>query len=103
MSQHENEAGALNSLLPHQLSSVNHQTWQITTTKAALHQVILQAHYRCAKERCSTNHCQCHKAGLLCTDLCSSSDDDDECENQQGECDDDDSDIEDEEDDDALN
>ena len=50
-----------------------------------------------------TNRCQCRKAGLLCTDLCSCSDDDDECENHQGECDDDDSNIEDEEDDDVLN
>lgn len=24
----------------------------------------------CAKSRCSTNHCQCKKAGLNCTDLC---------------------------------
>jgi len=62
--------------------------------------------HRCAKERCSMNRCQCCKAGLLCTDLCSCSDDDDDdgCENQQGEWDDDDSDIEDEDDDDdSLN
>ena len=31
---------------------------------------------RCTKERCSTNHCQCRKAGLLCS--CSGDDDDDD-------------------------
>ena len=25
----------------------------------------------CAKEKCSTNRCQCWRAGLKCTDLCS--------------------------------
>lgn len=36
----------------------------------------------CVKERCSTKRCQCRKAGLNCTDLCSCSDNDDEpCEN----------------------
>ena len=45
---------------------------------------------KCAKKRCSTNGCQCRKAGLLCTDLCSCSEDDVECENQPGGCDDDD-------------
>ena len=28
---------------------------------------------RCEKERCQTNGCQCRKARLLCTDLCSCS------------------------------
>ena len=28
----------------------------------------------CRKERCSTNRCQCRRAGLLCTGLCSCSD-----------------------------
>jgi len=28
----------------------------------------------CIKSRCSTNRCQCRKAGLNCTDLCSCSD-----------------------------
>ena len=36
----------------------------------------------CAKQRCSTNRCQCRKAGVLCTDLFISSDDGD-VENQQ--------------------
>ena len=36
----------------------------------------------CAKERCSTNRCQCWKAGLKCTDLCSCIDGGDEpCDN----------------------
>lgn len=35
----------------------------------------------CAKERCSTNRCQCRKGGLHCTDLCSCSDGDDDCDN----------------------
>ena len=34
----------------------------------------------CSKERCSTNHCQCRRAGLHCTDLCNCSDTE-ECEN----------------------
>ena len=37
---------------------------------------------KCAKKRCSTNRCQCRKAGVLCTDLFISSDDGD-FENQQ--------------------
>ena len=36
----------------------------------------------CAKTRCSTNRCQCRKAGLTCTDLCKCSDsDEDACNN----------------------
>lgn len=36
----------------------------------------------CAKGRCSTNRCQCRKAGLKCTDLCSCIDGGDEpCDN----------------------
>ena len=71
-----------------------------TTLSPAPEAIIQLVKCRCAKERCSTNRCQCRKAGLLCTDLCSCLDDDDECENQQGKYDDDDSDIEDEENDD---
>jgi len=36
----------------------------------------------CVKERCSTNRCQCRKAGLSCTDLCTCSDTE-SCENGQ--------------------
>lgn len=69
----------------------------------------------CAKERCSTNRCQCRKAGLKCTDLCSCIDGEDEpCdnvadgdeegsdENSDGDDDDDLSDDDDEEEADAL-
>lgn len=35
----------------------------------------------CVKQRCSTNRCQCRKAGLSCTELCTCSDDDEACEN----------------------
>ncbi|CAH3141394.1 unnamed protein product [Porites evermanni] len=35
----------------------------------------------CSKERCSTNRCQCHKAGLNCTDLCNCSDNGETCDN----------------------
>ena len=75
----------------------------MTTLSPAPEAIIQLVKCKCAKERCSTNRCQCRKAGLLCMDLCSCSEDDNKCENQPGECDDDDSDIEDEEDDDALN
>ena len=43
--------------------------------------VIVLVKCGCSKERCSTNPCQCRRAGLLCTDLCSCSDDS-ECDNQ---------------------
>ena len=36
---------------------------------------------KCAKERCSTNRCQCRKNGLNCTDLCGCSDGGESCEN----------------------
>lgn len=32
----------------------------------------------CVKERCLNNRCQCRKAGLNCTDLCSCHDENDE-------------------------
>lgn len=37
----------------------------------------------CSRERCSTNRCQCRKAGLPCTDLCSCKDneEDEPCNN----------------------
>ena len=34
------------------------------------------------KDRCSTNRCQCQKAGLGCTDLCGCADGEDVCENR---------------------
>jgi len=39
----------------------------------------------CSKDRCSTNRCQCRKAELTCTELCSCSETDDLCENIQDE------------------
>ena len=35
----------------------------------------------CVKDRCSSNRCQCRKAGLNCTDLCGCSDSGSLCEN----------------------
>ena len=37
----------------------------------------------CVKQRCETNHCQCRKAGLNCTDLCRCSDNGEKCENKE--------------------
>ena len=37
--------------------------------------------YGCSKERCSTNRCQCCKAGLDCPDLCTCSDNGETCDN----------------------
>ncbi|CAH3151769.1 unnamed protein product, partial [Porites lobata] len=53
----------------------------MTTLPPAPEAVIELVKCGCSKERCSTNRCQCRRAGLLCTDLCSCSDDS-ECENQ---------------------
>lgn len=44
----------------------------------------------CSKQRCSSNRCQCRKAGLTCTELCSCSDADELCENVQEQDDSDD-------------
>ena len=43
--------------------------------------IIYLLNCNCAKERRSTNRCQCRKAGLNCTDLCSCSDSRELCEN----------------------
>jgi len=53
----------------------------MTTLPPAPEAVIELVKCGCSKERCSTNRCQCRRAGLLCTDLCICSDDS-ECENQ---------------------
>ena len=53
----------------------------MTTLPPAPEAVIELVKCGCSKERYSTNRCQCRRAGLLCTDLCSCSDDS-ECENQ---------------------
>lgn len=50
-----------------------------------------------AKRLCSTNRCNCRKAGLNCTDLCACADDKDPCTNQNDDkCDDNDDDGDDE-------
>lgn len=45
---------------------------------------------RCVKTHCSTNRCQCRRAGLVCTDMCACSDlDDFTCENATSQIEDD--------------
>lgn len=53
----------------------------MTTLQPAPKAVIQLVKCGCSKERCATNRCQCRKAKLRCTDLCSSSDNED-CNNQ---------------------
>ena len=53
----------------------------MTTLLPAPEAVIHLVKCDCVKDRCSTNRCQCRKAGLNCTDLCSCSDSSDLCEN----------------------
>ena len=53
----------------------------MTTLPPAPKAVIELVRCWCSKGRCSTNRCQCRRAGLLCTDRCSCPDDS-ECENQ---------------------
>lgn len=59
----------------------------------------------CAKQKCSTNRCQCRKAGLKCTDLCSCNEDElcdnvaDSDEDNNGESGEEDDDINDDNDD----
>ena len=57
---------------------------------------------KCAQERCSTKRCQCRKAGLNCTDLCSCSDIGELCENMHDNDDDDDDDDDGNDDDDEY-
>ena len=54
----------------------------MSTLAPAPEAIIILVNYRCSKERCSSNRCQCREAGLLCTDLFCCSDDS-ECENKQ--------------------
>ena len=53
----------------------------MTTLPPALEAVIQVVKRGCAKERCSTNTCQCRKADLNCTDLCNFCNSGDICEN----------------------
>lgn len=54
----------------------------MTTLEPAPKAIIQLVKCACAKSRCSSNRCQCRKAGLFCTDMCECSEDSD-CENQQ--------------------
>lgn len=60
----------------------------MTTIPPAPEAIIEMVKCGSAKERCSTNRCQCRKAGLTCTELSTCSDDDDPCENDFHEADD---------------
>ena len=51
---------------------------QLLPASKAILQLVKRA---CAKTRCSTNRCQCRKAGLVCTDLCQCPETDDPCDN----------------------
>ena len=42
----------------------------MTNLPPAPEEIIQLVRCKCAKFRCSNNHCQCQKAGLVCTDLC---------------------------------
>ena len=53
----------------------------MTTMLPAPEAIIEMVKCGCVKQRCSTNRCQCRKAGLSCTELCACSDDDEPCEN----------------------
>ena len=68
----------------------------------APHVIIYPVQCKCAWERCSTstNHCQCRKAGLNCTDLCSCSDSGELSENTHDNNGDDDDGYDDDDDDD---
>ena len=56
----------------------------IPTLPPAPEAVIQLVKCGCATKRCSTNRCQCRKANLSCTDLCSCCDRGDICENSHG-------------------
>ena len=53
----------------------------MTTLPPAPEAVIHLVKCSCVKDRCSSNRCQCRKAGLNCTDLCGCSDSGSLCEN----------------------
>ena len=63
-------------------STVDENGWVPVMTKIlpAPDAIIYLVKCKCAKQRCSTNRCQCRKAGLSCTDLCNCSDSGDFCE-----------------------
>ena len=51
----------------------------ITKLPSAPEAILQLVQCRCTEERCSTNLCQCRKAGLNCTDLCNCSDNGETC------------------------
>ena len=55
---------------------MDHDEWVpvMTNLPPALEAILQLVQFGCSKERCSTNPCQCCKAGLNCTDLCNCSD-----------------------------
>lgn len=67
-----------------QRSLPNGDKWQpvMTTLPPAPGAIIQLIRYRCGKNRCTTNRCNCRKAQLNCTDLCGCSDGADSCANQ---------------------
>ena len=73
-----------------ELPSPQHYGWQmdqeewvpVMTNLPPAPEAILQlVQCGCSKERCSTNRCQCRKAGLNCTDLCNCSNNGETCDN----------------------
>ena len=56
-------------------------TCDVSTTSSTRGTIVHLIKCGCTKTRCSTNHCQCRKAGLVCTDLCKCSESDDTCDN----------------------
>ena len=58
---------------------------------------------KCVREKCTTKRCQCRKAGLTCTDLCSCSDTGEGCKNMpEDDRGDNDEEVSDDEDDDEA-
>ena len=75
----------------------------MTTLQPAPDAILHLVKCGCSKERCSTNRCQCRKAKLPCTDLCSCIDneEDEPCNNanEEEEVDSESSDVEESDDD----
>lgn len=59
----------------------DHWTPVMTTILPAPEAIIQLVKCGCSKERCATNRCQCRKADLPCTELCSCSDAEEMCQN----------------------
>ena len=76
-----------NNIVPQpQLPSPDNYSWKLEDSKwlpmmTTLPPAPEAVKCGCAKERCSTNRCQCRKANLNCTDLCTCCNSGDICEN----------------------